>query len=195
MSLGIILFLLTPPEMSSKPCPAEVTITAEPESTSHQQRGVLVIRLTNRGKTKAWLNQRMMVNTRYSAPGFREVWLDIVDPKGERIPFQCFRDGDVASPKNYAAIAPGQSIEVREDVARCHRLEPGVRYSITAHYDDDNPERPPAPPNTCSVTAAQSKVVVLVGPERRRRRERRPPGRGGDARGRRGVRPPSACYV
>ena len=73
---------------------------------------------------------------------------------------ECKVRAGYAEPKDYAVLAPGQSLETEVDLGRCHDLSAPGTYSVVAHYQDGNGNPPSAPAGAVHFAEAISAAAV-----------------------------------
>jgi hypothetical protein len=103
------------------------------------------VQLKNTGAQTLWVNQRMLLNISHSPVMMRELWLDVVGPNGEQIPFSSHVRAGEAAARDFGVLKPGQVFSKQINLSKYFKLEkPGV-YQITAHYQDGTEDLPRAP--------------------------------------------------
>jgi hypothetical protein len=103
------------------------------------------VQLKNTSSQNLWVNQRMLLNSSHSPVMMREIWVDVVGPDGEQIPFSSRVRAGEAVASDFNVLKPGQVVSKQNNLANYFEFKkPGV-YQITAHYQDGTKELPKAP--------------------------------------------------
>lgn len=103
------------------------------------------VQLKNTSSQKLWVNQRMLLNSIHSPVMMRELWVDVVGPDGEQIPFSSRVRAGEAVASDFDVLKPGQVVSKQNNLSNYFELaKPGV-YQITAHYQDGTKDIPKAP--------------------------------------------------
>jgi hypothetical protein len=103
------------------------------------------VQLKNTSSQNLWVNERMLLNSNHSPTMMREIWVDVVGPDGEPIPFSSRVNAGEAEASDFHVLKPGEVVSKQNNLANYFQLKkPGV-YQITAHYHDGTEEIPKAP--------------------------------------------------
>lgn len=139
--------------METKPV-LEIKLAAE--KVKRGQDINLTVQLSNTSSQKLWVNQRMLLNIVQSPVMMREVWVDVVGPDGEQIPFSSHVRAGEASASSFKVLQPGQVVSKQISLSNNFEMEkPGV-YQVTAHYQDGTQNIPKAPAGTTHFANALS---------------------------------------
>lgn len=105
----------------------------------------LTVQLKNTSSRKLWVNERMLLNIVQSPVMMRELWVEVVGPDGEQIPFSSHVRAGEASASSFNVLQPGQVVSKQISLSNNFEMEkPGV-YQVTAHYQDGTQNIPKAP--------------------------------------------------
>ena len=105
----------------------------------------LTVQLKNTSSQKLWVNQRMLLNIIHSPVMMRELWVDVVGPDGEQIPFSSHVRAGEAIVSHFKVLQPGQVVSKQISLSNNFEMEkPGI-YQVTAHYQDGTKNIPKAP--------------------------------------------------
>jgi hypothetical protein len=124
------------------------------------------VELKNASSQNLWVNQRMLLNNIHSPVMMRELWVDVVGPDGQQIPFSSHVRTGEAVASDFDVLKPGQVISKQINLSNYFELEkPGV-YQITAHYQDGTTDIPKAPEGAPhlreQLSSAPAKVELLA---------------------------------
>jgi hypothetical protein len=101
--------------------------------------------LQNSGDQPLWVNKRLLLNSAFAPPPFREVSLDVRGPdEGQEVRFICKIRAGEALPKDYVVLKAGEKLSAPLPL-KCFDLSKEGVYTVTAHYADGNPKVPPPP--------------------------------------------------
>ncbi len=105
----------------------------------------VTVQLKNTSSQKLWVNRRMLLNIIQSPATMRELWVDVVGPGGEQIPFSSHVRAGEAVASDFEVLKPGQVVSKQIKLSNYFELQkPGV-YQITAHYQDGTKDIPKTP--------------------------------------------------
>lgn len=111
-------------------------------SKNQDKKPVVEIILTNTDKENLWVNKRMMVNHPGSPKGFREVWFEIKNSKGNLLSFNCKVKAGFAKASDYIVLQPQSSISTIYNLSKCFKLDNSETYELKVYYQDGS-EKPP----------------------------------------------------
>ena len=112
---------------------------------SHSKGPVIAtVTLKNESNHHLWFNARMLLNTEHAPEPFRELWMEVHGPDGNRLSFDCKIKAGRTKRDQYRVLHVGAqaSFVVPLD---CYDLSRQGVYRLVLHYQDGTPH-PPAPP-------------------------------------------------
>lgn len=106
---------------------------------------VCTFMLTNSSAYPLWVNKRMVVNSVNAPACFRDMWIDIQNPRGQKLSYLARIRVGMPVFHHYVNLPPGNSVVRAFELSKYFDLtEPGL-YAMIANYQDGNPDVP-APP-------------------------------------------------
>lgn len=118
--------------------------------------------LQNGGDHPLWVNKRLLLNSAFVPPQFREVSLEVRGPEGQEVRFSCKIRAGEALPKDYVVLKAGEKLSTPLALQQCFDLSKEGMYTVTAHYADGNPKVPPAPAGETHLSQALTSNQVQI---------------------------------
>lgn len=127
---------------------ATLVLLPERLSVRSPADAVLTLRLSNHSGSALWLSGRMALNRASAPEALRDVWLEVLGPAGQELPFRPMVHVARTAPEDYVRLEPGASLEQPIRISQWFDLrQPGV-YRVRAHYEDGAEHPPSAPADT-----------------------------------------------
>lgn len=110
----------------------EFRIEVEPGELKAGQPVPARMTLKNTSDAPVRVNQRLLVNFPKSP---HEVYFDITDEKGEKVPFALLVNAGRPRDTDFAELKPGESVTRAVDLGQAYLTRPGV-YAVKAVYEN-----------------------------------------------------------
>lgn len=144
---------------------AELTLsTGGKERFATARDAVVGVKLRNAGTAALWVNGRLLLNSEYAPPPFRELWLDIqrVDD-GTHVEFNCKVRAGPATDADYRVLKPAEAITVQIPLVQCFDIRTPGTYRVQAYYHDGRQDPPNSPSGASPLsTQLMSQPITVV---------------------------------
>ena len=128
---------------------------------------VINVDILNVGLSPLWVLREFSLDSAFPPEGTGSMWLAIEDESGRQLRRTCTGERGSAS-RNHEMVLPGQSfLGVIDLHPACYKFRKGVRYSIVAHFRDDDWKWLSAPIGTVHLTAelVSNRVSLAISPD------------------------------